>query len=115
MKACQISSFKELMAHPFMFISSVNIYSTKLQETFRWVFMDFNFASTIILIFGGLFLIFLFQFYQVKYKWLNIPKYNFDKEKCGNNRNHPKAVKPSCKSRKNPPKIHGKGGNVSTT
>ena len=89
--------FKEIIYrsawHTHLCFVAILIYYTRIEETSWWIFrvhLIWNNKNTN---FGDLFLHFLSQIYQFKFKLLNKPTTDFEKEKCGTCRKKPKAEK----------------------
>ena len=66
------------------------------------------FASSIILIFGDIFLHRLSRIIKVKIKWIRLPTTDFVRQKFITRRDNPNSSKPSLRARKKPPKGHTK-------
>ena len=94
--------------------TAILIHSTKAKKSPDGFYTHVFFATTIILISGGLFLHHLSWIYRVKFKFMKAPIYEFSKEKCGTRTKQPKAEIPIWKARKKPPKGHTKISNFST-
>ena len=66
------------------------------------------FASSIILIFGGLFSHRLYRILKVKSNFLRVPTTDFSRRKIRTRRDNPNSSNPRWKARNKPPKIHTK-------
>ena len=77
LQQCQRKYTQELIAHTPKTFQSIHIYFTKTEESSRWICTHLFFVSSIILVFGGLFLHRLSRLLKVYIKWLRVPTTEF--------------------------------------
>ena len=83
------------MSHTPKIFQDIHIYFKKVKKPPDGFCTHFFFASSIILIFGGIFLDRLSRILRFNIKWLRVSTANLDRKNCRTRRENPKSIKPS--------------------